>query len=138
MKKSKNLEQMDGKELLALYRRKVRLATNTTNESVAPSNNAHLKEVSKIRKELLKRLGTFSVLILSDEVGGSKVIGPFFNEKEKAWWLSQFWSGFKAKFGGEKVGDLQVESQKINTDWRPIHPSDLLRIVRLSGSRILL
>jgi hypothetical protein len=63
MKKSKNLEQMDGKELLALYRRKVRLATNTTNESVAPSNNAHLKEVSKIRKELLKRLGTFSVLM---------------------------------------------------------------------------
>jgi hypothetical protein len=138
MKKSNNLKRMDGKELLTLYRRKIRLATKNQLDSVAPSDNVHLKEVSKIREELLKRLRTFSVLTLSDEFGGSKVIGPFFNEKEEALWLTEFWGGFRDKFGGEKVRDLQVESQKINTDWRPIHPSDLLKIARLSGDRILL
>lgn len=129
---------MDSKELLALYRRKVRLATNTTNESVAPSNNVHLEEVSKIHKELLKRLGGVSILVFTDYGGGMRVIAPFFSEEERDRWLTDFWEKFREKYGEDCIRELPTVYKNINLDQQPVDPETFLKLfVRNNGAHIV-
>lgn len=141
MKKKKNvpkcLKLMSGKDLLTHYRRTLRLALKMQGDLIAPTNNKHLKEERRVKKEVMRRLGELSVLVLSDYADNIRVIAPFFNEEERDQWLTNFWGNFREKFGREKMHEVSVEYQNINTDTQVLNPNSLVNMMRDNGAHIV-